>query len=945
MTGGAPVSVRVERLRLYPIDLRAEVTIEGLDLAMARVYLPPDAPLMVDGGRGSTSVHVSLDSGAGLRLDGTARVEDVVLTRRGGEPLARVPTLTTTLEGLHFGPGGMAIGRLAVDGSAAVVDPSAPAPGRYAPTTIRARVADLTWPVTMPAAVDLSTRVEGRGSLSVAGTLKPPAVPSELRVRLEGLDLAPWGRFAPLSGQVTGVAEADLRINEPLRVGVPSRVQGTIAVADVGLTNGRERLLHARRVEASGLELDWPERLRIRQVAIRQPRAVVERDPAGGFPLARLGSPPAPAALAEEPAPAATAPPPPRPTPRLAVGEVVVQDGTVEWRDRAVAPPVHVTLSGLTASVAGAGWPATGPLELRVTGRPTGGGQMEVSGRVGLTPLTVDARVTAQVVALASYQPYLSPDVPVTVDEGRGSASVHVSLDSGAGLRLDGTARVEDVVLTRRGGEPLARVPTLTTTLEGLHFGPGGMALARLAVDGSAAVVDPSAPAPGRYAPTTIRARVADLTWPVTMPAAVDLSTRVEGRGSLSVAGTLKPPAVPSELRVRLEGLDLAPWARFAPLSGQVTGVAEADLRINEPLRVGVPSRVQGTIAVADVGLTNGRERLLHAQRVEASGLELDWPERLRITQLAVRQPRAVVERDPAGGFPLARLGTPPRSARPLAPVTLAATAAPPSQQPVGVAVGEVVVQDGTVEWRDQAVNPPVHVTLAGLTVTVAGAGWPAMGPLELRAAGRPTGGGELEVSGRVGLTPLTADARVTTRAVDLAPYQPYLPTPARVSAWADLDLAVAMGGTHAIPTARGSAALSRVDIRDGERTVLQVKRAAVTGLEVEWPRRIAAARLALEAPWGLVERDERGAMGMRSLLPAEDGRASPPARAVPAAVETPRPLAVSVAHVEVDGGGARVVDRSVSPRSRWISAVSPSERRACRRCRGAWHALTSPGR
>ncbi len=110
-----------------------------------------------------------------------------------------------------------------------------------------------------------------------------------------------------------------------------------------------------------------------------------------------------------------------------------------------------------------------------------------------------------------------------------------------------------------------------------------------------------------------------------------------------------------------------------------------------------------------------------------------------------------------------------------------------------------MVVQDGTVEWRDRAVTPPVHVTLAGLTETVGGAGWPAMGPLELRVAGRPTGGGELEVSGRVGLTPLTTDARVTTRAVDLAPYQPYLPTPARFSAWDDLDLAVAMAGTHEI--------------------------------------------------------------------------------------------------------------------------------------------------
>ena len=177
--------------------------------------------------------------------------------------------------------------------------------------------------------------------------------------------------------------------------------------------------------------------------------------------------------------------------------------------------------------------------------------------------------MTTGSVDLAPYRPYLHAAAPVRVAGGRASTSVQVNLDPRDGLRLDATTRVEDVVLTRRGGEPLARVPVLTTTLAGLHFGPGGMALARLAVDSSAAVVDPSAPPPGRFAPTTIRARVADLTWPVTMPAELDLATRVEGHGSLAVTGTLRPPAVASELRVRLDGLDLAPWARFAPLSAR----------------------------------------------------------------------------------------------------------------------------------------------------------------------------------------------------------------------------------------------------------------------------------------------------------------------------------------------------------------------------------------
>ena len=386
VTEGAPVSLRVERLRLYPIDLQATVTIEGVDLAMGRVYLPPDAPVMVDGGRASTSVQVNLEAREGLRLDATTRVEDVVLTRRGGEPLARVPVLTTTLAGLHFGPGGMALARLAVDGSAAVVDPSAAPPGRFAPTTIRARVADLTWPVTMPAELDLATRVEGHGSLAVTGTLRPPAVASELRVRLDGLDLAPWARFAPLSAQVTGIAQADLRINEPLRAGVPSRVRGTIAVTNVGVADGRERLLQAQRVEASDLELDWPERLRIKQLAIRQPRAVVERDQTGGFPLARLGGPPGGMEQSAPVTGAVAARPLSRPRLGVVVGQVLVQDGTVEWRDQAVTPPVRVTLSDLTATAVGASWPAKGPLELRVTGRPTGGGQLEVSGHLGLTP-------------------------------------------------------------------------------------------------------------------------------------------------------------------------------------------------------------------------------------------------------------------------------------------------------------------------------------------------------------------------------------------------------------------------------------------------------------------------------------------------------------------------------------------------------------------------------
>jgi hypothetical protein len=594
----------------------------------------------------------------------------------------------------------------------------------------------------------------------------------------------------------------------------------------------------------------------------------------------------------------------------VTVDRFVLVNGTTTLEDRALPEPrtwrserMSIEARDLSSrprygSAVGSSVTGGAPVSLRIE-------------RLRLYPIDLHATVSIDGLDLAPGQVYLPPESPVRVDRGRGSTSVRVRLDAKEGLSLDATAHVEDVVLSRRDGGALARVPTLTAAFDGLHFAPGTMTLERLALDASAAVVDPSAGPAVRFAPATLHARVAHLTWPVSRPATVDLSTRVRDRGSLSVAGTVQPPTAASQLRLRLEDFDLAPWARFTPLAARLTGVARADLRIDEPLRAGAPARVRGTIAVRNVEMASGAERLLGAERLEASGLELDWPERLRIAQLAVRRPRAVVERDRAGEFPLARLGGPPGDAARAAPAS-AAPRAPGAT--LGVAVGQILVEGGLVEWRDRTVTPPVRATLSGVTATVGGARWPIAGPLEVRLAARPPGGGQVEVAGRVGLTPFTADARVSARAVDLAPYQSYVPVSAQLHAWADLDLAVAMPGADASPTARGSVVLSRVDVRDGERSMLQVERAAATGLEVTWPRRVAAAHLALEAPWILVERDERGAMTLRALLRPGASEAVAPGRATAGPAGTPETPALTVRLLTVSEGGARVVDRSIAP-------------------------------
>ena len=65
----------------------------------------------------------------------------------------------------------------------------------------------------------------------------------------------------------------------------------------------------------------------------------------------------------------------------------------------------------------------------------------------------------------------------------------------------------------------------------------------------------------------------------------------------------------------------------------------------------------------------------------------------------------------------------------------------------------------------------------------------------------------------------------------------------------------------------RGNAVLSRVDVRDGQRTVIRIDRAAATALDIDWPRSVKVRELALRRPWILLERDESGALPLPALL------------------------------------------------------------------------------
>jgi hypothetical protein len=584
----------------------------------------------------------------------------------------------------------------------------------------------------------------------------------------------------------------------------------------------------------------------------------------------------------------------------VTVDRLVVTKGTVALEDRALAEPrtwysekVEIEAHNLSTR-RGDGRAVARSVTV---GAPV---LLEMQ-KVRLYPIHLEAAVTTSELDLSLARLYFPRDAAVVLERGRASSTLRVALDARAGVRADVSGSLEDVVLVRRGErDPAVLVPKLTVELADFQYQDEKLQVGRFELAGAASVKDPSARGGGRFQVSTLQASIADVTWPVVRPGRVDVRSSVPGGGLLNLTGRLSPPPAASQLRLQLERVDLGPWARLVPSSLRIDGLAEANLQIDEPLAPAVPNQVQGSIAVNQLGVKDAGTELLRARRVEATGLEVHWPSRLAARQLVITGPRATIERDSAGGVAVPGV---PGPAAPASSGSPSATHAPP----LALAVGAIVVKDGDLVWRDQTVKPQVTLELSRLDARVTGAAWPLQGPLGVRAAARPPGGGQIEVNARVGVDPFTAEGQVTGRAAEVAPYQAYVPLPARIGGRVDFDLAVALPPLEeGRATVRGRAGASSLDVRDGERTVMRAERVQATGVDIDWPERVAVRDLSLRQPWILLERDQRGALVLGTLLTPRTANGSAPngGAAVP----------ITVDHLRVEEGGVRTVDQRVAP-------------------------------
>jgi Domain of Unknown Function (DUF748) len=622
----------------------------------------------------------------------------------------------------------------------------------------------------------------------------------------------------------------------------------------------------------------------------------------------------------------------------VTVSEFALDHGTVMLEDRMLSAARTWRSEDLTIrarNVSTRRDDGTGEATSTVNGSPV---SVRVS-ELRLKPVHVRAVVQAKNVDVAMARVYLPPDAPVTLDRGRLDLTVTAVNDAREGVRADADIALADVVAVRTAqGDPFVQAPALRVAMRDFHVSPNGaMAVGRVELDGRGSVLHGDVNAPARFDIDRVRFAAEGLSWPVQGPARVSLTSTVPGGGELRADGTVRMKPAAADLDVRLSGLAIEPWARYVSSSATASGVGEARLAVKASLEGTLAASATGTVAVNRVVVTDGGRRLLAAERAEVSGIDAGWPLRVTLGRVTVRRPSISLERDANGTIALPTRDTKsagsdgglPRG-REDQTGGAPATTAPP------VTVREVVVEDGALDWRDAAVKPAAQLSLRAINLAVQDVGWPLERPAAVQLQLRAPGGGALAVSGNVATD--AADVRIRAQGVELAPYRAYLPIAASLRGSADADVQARLtraGGLQA--QVRGDAALHRAALNDGMRRIASVERAQARGIDVDWPRRVALDSVALRQPWVVVERDEKRAFPLRTLLSppgaqtaerdgtsaADIGPRAPAETSAPSAERT-----IAVRRFVIEDGGARFVDHSITPpysedlRQAWIQVT-----------------------
>lgn len=467
-------------------------------------------------------------------------------------------------------------------------------------------------------------------------------------------------------------------------------------------------------------------------------------------------------------------------------------------------------------------------------------------GSVTFDPLGSAGRVGIFDVNLPKYSPFHRDLHGLDVADGKLSLEGDYEIELGGAapaVRLGhGSAKLENLKLAARGAsEPFLVLPLVqvegvaadTTKREaaiGAVLVRGANVAAVRRADGSIDLQDwltpklpaapaaaaaspaaPAAPAPawsatlGRLAVENATVRLTDLTNPrpanlvidrlgVTLTGAgtqldrpVQLAThlRVNERGTVDVAGTVRPQPLAADLTLDVAGVELRPLDPYvAPfLNVLVTGGAvRAKGKLTAALAADGPPQAhfEGDVGLAEFATVDAAlsEPFVGVADVAVKQLRFDLsPLAVQIEEIAVQQPfaRVVIAADGRINL-LAALKKNAAAAPAVAGATKpAAPAVPAKSPPPPVRIGRVTIEGARFALADASVSPAFATELHEFGGTIAGLSSEQLARADVDLAGK-LGFAPLRVTGKI--NPLSGDAftdlKVTFTGIELPPFTPY---------------------------------------------------------------------------------------------------------------------------------------------------------------------------
>ena len=541
---------------------------------------------------------------------------------------------------------------------------------------------------------------------------------------------------------------------------------------------------------------------------------------------------------------------------RLALGRVEVS-GSPTLTDASVATTQRLHLPRLSVLVEGGAMPGGPPARLRLDATLPNGGRLQANGTGALAPASLALTVRVADADLALAAPYVPP--PVTLDDGRLDGEASVTWDGA--LRAEGRLVAHDLTLLRRGqAEPFIHHPSLEGTVTGLVLRDGQLVVERVALAGAPTIVDRTASPPQRFEVQELTLAMTDLTWPGRRPARVEGQVRVADGGRGELAGTLHPGTLATDVRARFENVEVTRAGGYLPPATPLAiegGRGEVTVRLRHRRADGVRIDAEGAVNDAAVRLTTPPGLRVRDQRLAFT-----------LTDLVLR----------AGALSL-----------------------------------DAVVVDGTPALgRAGDASPPrsrLHAELRALH-------WPGGGPARWRLVAEPSDGGRLTAQGTLHAARRAVAGTLQAEGAAIAPFAAFIPIDAPVAGRLDAQLRGEAGAEQ--PAAlEGELTLREVRIGPPDATPIRVERLAASGVALRGSS-LTIARLVVEEPGVVVEREEDRTFPLRAMLTPESPAASPGPAA--GGIEPVRgtdrgaALVVGIEELVVREGNVRFIDQTTTP-------------------------------